>query len=432
MNVGDTIAAISTSVGRGARMILRLSGPDAFEIVGGLVENMPAGPGAIRTSAFWANHPIPCWIYRFDKPNSYTGEDLVELHIPGNPIIARELLNEMILGRARLSEAGEFTARAFFNGRMNLTQAEGVAGVIAAQNREELEASRRLLEGELAMRLRPLMDRLAGLLSKVEAGIDFSDQEITFVGQEELSREIGDLGWELDQILKHSGRFEEMKSEPEMVLAGRPNAGKSTLLNALCGRERAVVSSEAGTTRDRLSAEVVLKRGKIRLVDIAGLDDRPEGDEINKKMRRRAREEIRKADRLIGVRDIRDSRPPLDFGRTADAWILTHADLDDRESAEGLKVSAVTGMGMETLRRRLDELAFGEPRAGVLTLNARHVKSMNEARVCLERGLMEISGGHETLAYELRIALDELGRIAGQVTPDDVLGRVFSAFCIGK
>jgi tRNA modification GTPase len=275
------------------------------------------------------------------------------------------LLHELLKLGARPAEPGEFTARAYFNGKFDLTGAEGVAATIAAGNAQELSAARRLMSGELARRIAPILDLVADSLALVEAGIDFSEEGISFLSAAELRERAGRADAALQTLLAESARFERLAHEPRVALVGRPNAGKSTLLNALAGRERAVVSSTAGTTRDALSAEVSLRRGAIQVIDVAGIDEPCEQQashsEIDAKMQRTAARAVEEADLLILVHSLTDARAAL-------------------------------------------------------------------ARVMTNPEAFEV----ELLALEFREALEALGAILGRVTPDDLLGRIFSGFCIGK
>jgi tRNA modification GTPase len=362
---------------------------------------------------------------------------LVELHLPGNALLAKMALGEVIGLGARAAEAGEFTARAYFNGRMDLTEAEGVAAMVGAQSEQELRAARQLMAGELAKRLRPVMDLVAETLALVEVGIDFVDEEVTFISAEEVVKRSREAEALLGTLVEESARFERLSHEPVIVLVGRPNAGKSTLLNALAGEERAVVSPVAGTTRDVIWAEVVLGRGVVRVVDGAGIEgvgDRGEGlgeeGKISREMQLRARGAVEEADVVVLVREVGDQGAAVDVGREADLVLRTKVDLGSAGEGE-MGVSARTGEGMGALREALDRVAFGQDGAGAgVALNARHLKLIEEARAALRR--CGEAGGAEVVAMELREALDALGGVVGSVSVEDVLGRIFSRFCIGK
>jgi tRNA modification GTPase len=436
MNAGDTIAAISSAVGPAARMIVRASGRQACEIARTLTpspctQGEGRGEGSVRRTNIQFNDlKIPAWIYLFIAPRSYTGEDLVEFHIPGNPLLAKLLLAELVRLGARLADPGEFTARAYFNGRIDLAEAEGVAAVISAHGERALTAARQLMAGELARRLRPILDNLAETLALLEAGIDFSEEDIAFLTQSQISQRIASASTELERLLGESARFESLSHEPRIVLVGRPNAGKSTLLNALSGTDRAVVSSEPGTTRDAIWAPVSLKRGMARMIDVAGLDDAGQ-DDISRQMQQRAKQAIEQADLVVLIRDGTDDRPPVHLDRPPDLRVQSKADLKSEFSNEWLPVSARTGLNLEMLKDRLGALAFGTESSGVsFALNARHVRAIEQAREALARAGQATAP--EILALELRESLDALGSILGSVTPDDVLGRIFATFCVGK
>ncbi|MDB5290467.1 MAG: tRNA uridine-5-carboxymethylaminomethyl(34) synthesis GTPase MnmE [Phycisphaerales bacterium] len=447
MTSGDTIAAISSAVGTAARMVVRVSGPEAWEHARRLwADELPAAGGAARGAIPIRGMRVPAWVYCFRSPRSYTGEDLVEFHIPGNPLLAKMLLEELLRSGARSAGPGEFTARAYFNGRLDLTQAEGVAATISAGSEQELAAARRLMAGELARRLAPVTDLVAQTLALLEVGIDFSDEDVSFLSPAEASERIARADGLLARLLEESVRFERLVHEPRVVLVGRPNAGKSTLLNLLAGHERAVVSPAAGTTRDVLSAQVPLARGVIRLIDVAGLDEtdnarssRDSNDEhvrIAQKMREHALRAVEEADHIVLMVDATDDRKPIVLPRAPGLIVASKIDLlrgAMPDSAGHLGISAVTGAGIDTLREILDRRCFGDASAGsAMALNARHVRAIDEARESLSRAAQQAGAGPELLALELREALDALGSISGRISPDDLLGRIFSTFCIGK
>jgi tRNA modification GTPase len=441
IQLSDTIFAVSSSVFPAARAIVRLAGPDAFPIARQLCPDLPETSGASPMMLAWDHMQIPATVYRFRGPRSYSGDDIVELHIPGNPLLTQLLLEAIGKRGARAAEPGEFTARAYFNGRLDLAQAEGVAIAVSAHSEREAAAARRLLAGELTGLLRPVIENIAQTLALLEAGIDFSEEDISFLPRDQAIDRIERALSALRELLAGSVRFERLTREPAIVLAGRPNAGKSTLLNALTGRCRAVVSPVAGTTRDVIWSVVNLPRGSVRITDTAGLDEVPVGperellDPIAQQMRQRALRAIESADVLALVIDSLDSRVPVTLPRTADLIVHTKSDLLAATGA-GLSVSALSGTGMDDLRRELDRVAFGgdSDAAASLALNARHVAAVERAIDSLKVARENLSGnpGEELIALDLREALDALGSIAGQITPDDVLGRIFATFCIGK
>lgn len=434
MRLHDTIVAPATPPTPAPRAIVRTSGPAAFELLASVSdgERPPHASATERFVRLADAIAAPTTIYAFVGPRSSTGEDVVEYHLPGSPLFVRMLLARLLSLGARSAEPGEFTARAFFAGRLDLARAEGVAATIAAGNRRELDASRQLLAGELSRRLSPIVDAVADTLALVEADLDFADEPVDVLAGDEVAARIDGADASLSSLLASAARIERLSHEPRIVLTGRPNAGKSTLLNALAGDARAVVSDMAGTTRDALSARVRLRRGTVVLVDTAGLDGGAVDAPIARQMRDVALNERERADVVLGVvalDDLADSVP------AADEVVWTKADLVPAQPGT-LTVSAKAGAGLDALRERLDALAFGDrgddEGRRTLALNARHVEAVAQARDALEDARAARPAGPEFVAAALRRALDALGSVGGAVTPDAVLGRIFGSFCIGK
>jgi tRNA modification GTPase len=443
----DTIAAISSVPRPGARIIVRLSGEGALAIAATLFDSsvdLPAPGSATRRDLRLGKIRFGAWVYFFLRPRTPTGEDLVELHLPGSPLIASRVLRAVLAAGARAASPGEFTARAFFNGKIDLAQAEGVAAMIAADDADSLRFARALAAGELSRRLAPIVQGVTNTLALVEAGIDFTDEDVTFLSGAELIQQIDAADANLADLLKDARRLEAADAHLRAVLAGWPNAGKSTLINALARGERAVVSDQSGTTRDSLEAVVRLTGGQVMLLDLPGLNSAGEmsgdstadspGSAVTADIQARARDEILGADYVLLVRDVTDDRRDCELAREADLVIFTKADLrpDFHNQGEQILVSAKTGLGMEELRRRLDALFFARSQNGRLAMATRHIHAVIDARKALARARAQASVGAELAALELRESLDCLGAITGTISPDDVLARVFSTFCIGK
>lgn len=460
MILGDTITAVATGAAPGPRALVRLSGPRTFPALRELSDLPEAARGvSVARLRLTARDHLAVLVSRFPAPRSYTGEDAAEILLPGGPALRSRVLAALLgLQGVRQAEPGEFTARAFLNGRLSAEQAEGVAALIAAENERQHGAARDLLSGATGSAYRAAADELAHALALVEAGIDFSDQDdVVAITPAALVRRLAPLGAELARMLGPAATEREPGPAPVGVLVGPPNAGKSTLFNALLGRERAVVSPLAGTTRDAVEAELSAEPrgtargwglGAVRLCDLAGLDEHLAArSALDDAAQRRARERIQSADILIlcapwGAPWPRVSacRPGATVLRVRTKSDLAHQQGDAEPGA--IAVCAIDGRGVAPLRRALFDAAgsLTALSAASTPLLSRHRAELSRAAEHVSRAgaLASAQGGSprladaELIAGELRAGLDHLGQIAGHISPDDVIGRIFATFCIGK
>lgn len=375
---------------------------------------------------------VSCLLWIMPGPGSFTGDDSAEIAVAGNPDLVAKLEKRLLEAGANVRRAnpGEFTWRAFLNGRIDLAQAEGIAATIAASTDEQLRAARQLADGALGRFVRGLADRIADDLALVEAGIDFTDQDdVVAIAPATLRAHLRDAVGAIRVRLAHAVPAERVDAVPRVVLAGPPNAGKSTLFNALLGRTRTVVSPHAGTTRDAIvePTSVPAPAGAlpIRLVDVAGLDD--SRDVHAPAMNLVARRAIESADLVVWCVPPGEHAPTIGPRSIA---VHTKCDIAPRG---GLCVSGRSGEGLDDLRRTIGErlaarLAGAASEAVFLT--ERHESLLSEAVSHLERAIETTAP--ELVAASLRLALDALGGITGAIAPDDVLGRIFGKFCIGK
>jgi tRNA modification GTPase len=439
----DTIVAIATPAGSGGVGIVRLSGPRAFDIAGATTGRrlqvrvahyarfMDADGNVIDDGIALA----------FAAPASYTGEDVVELQAHGSPAVLRELVARCCTLGARMARPGEFSERAYLNGKLDLAQAEAVADLIAAGDAHAARAARRALDGEFSRQVDALAAALLAIRVHVEAAIDFADEPIDTLGGAALRRDLDDAHARLSVLLHTAERGRRLRDGLHAVIVGPPNAGKSSLLNALAGSERAIVTDIAGTTRDLLTETVRIDGMELTLVDTAGL--REGGDTIEREGMRRARDELQRADLAVVVVDARD--PQAGQAAVGDALaqvprrilVANKSDLLVRGATlpEGfVAVSARTGAGLEDLHRHLREAALGRgDGAGAFTARARHVDALHRTGILIADARAHLVGEALDLTAEaLRQAHDALGEITGRTLPDDLLGHVFATFCIGK
>jgi len=463
----DTIVAISSPAGVSLRGLVRLSGPDAFDFAshvfvsetGASIDRIGGYHRLLGRVHFSDGGSVPAELYAFRAPASYTRQDVVELHLIGSPPVLAMLLEALTDRGARQAEPGEFTARAFFSGALDLTRAEGVAAVIHARSDAQLRASEALLHGELSRRTVALRDDLADLLSLLEAEIDFVEEPIDFVSRDQLVRRMDDVSDEIVILLRDSPSAERLDVCPQVMLIGPPNAGKSTLFNALTDMDRAIASATAGTTRDVLSAPVKLPGGEAILLDSAGLA-MAETDQEAVAMRAEAatQRSLASADLTLLVVDI-EQRPEEATQelcqQAADRPTLIVANkidlIDAEQRAERVRqlraekdvlpASAATGEGLTTLRDVMSTRLFAHVESHgseLLVLFNRQRAALSGAADALKRARrlcddMTTTCEHtELVAIELREAIDALSLLVGEVTTEDLLSKVFASFCIGK
>ena len=445
MRPRDTIAAVATAPGAGGIGIVRLSGADAAAIARTLasIEPQPrhAHYAALRDAQ---GEPIDRGLVLwFPAPHSFTGEDVVELQVHGAPVVLARLLGRCVELGARHARAGEFSERAFLNGKIDLAQAEAIADLIAAQSDAQARAALRSLQGEFSTRVNALLKALIDARLHVEAAIDFPEEEIDFLADGQILARLDAIATSLDALLRDAERGQRLRDGLHAVIIGAPNAGKSSLLNALAGADRAIVTDIAGTTRDLLREAVNIDGIGITLVDTAGLRDSP--DVIESEGIRRARNELAQADLAILVVAPEDEAR-IDALRaevpTGAAVLVVHnkSDLADRSSVVGhaadhLHVSAKTGAGLDALRAAIrGHAGLGDGAEGSFSARARHVSALQRVREALSnaRARLVHDRAGELVAEELRLAQHALSEITGEFSSDDLLGVIFSSFCIGK
>ena len=442
----DTICAVATAAGRAGVGVVRLSGPEARSIITRLTGVEPSPRHAhyadLRRRADGAVLDDGIVLY-FPGPHSYTGEDVVEWQGHGNPVLLDAAVEEMIGCGARTARPGEFTERAFLNGRMDLAQAEAIADLIEAGSAQAATAARRSLTGVFSERVDAFVEHLIHLRMYIEAALDFPEEEIDFLSDTRLRDQLADLRAELADLLSRTGEGVRLREGLQLVIAGQPNAGKSSLLNQLAGESRAIVTEIAGTTRDVLRAEIMLDGLPVHVIDTAGL--RESDDPIEQEGIRRAWEEIERADLILLVIDGARGRSAEDeatLGRLPDKPLLTVINKIDltgepgSERLEGgmLRLSARSGAGVDALRRELRQFAgLTERSEDPFIARRRHLEALEAAQTSLAEAADSLAlGAGELAAESLRRAQTSMEAITGRYTADDLLGEIFGSFCIGK
>jgi len=436
----DTIIALATPSGSSALALLRISGSRSHDLVGALSNKHPQVGRTIyallRSNGQVIDDVIlSSWV----KPLSYTGEDIVEISCHGNMLIVQRLIEELCRHGARIARPGEFTQRAFLNGKMDLTQAEAVIDLINARTDRALRAARSLQSGTLGKRLEIERENLLQILSHLEAYIDFPDEDIDPQVGQSLTNKITKTMELLEKLLLSHREGQLLRQGLKVVLIGHPNAGKSSLMNALLERERSIVSPWAGTTRDTVEEVIQLEGIQIRLIDTAGL--RNSNDAIEKLGLARTENAIKEADLLLWVQDGSCLEEALDascFPPGIPVLIcLNKSDLGLIGNRPGLAVSSKEGDGLPELRHALSmtlKLSSNTTSNDEIVINTRHQGLLEQARKALVRALEQkkLNAPPELLSSDLREALHAIGEIIGQVSNEDILDRLFQNFCLGK
>ena len=441
----DTIAAIATPAGRGGIGVVRVSGPGAPEVATRIVGKLPVARQATLVTMRMADGAVldQGVALHFPAPNSYTGEAILELQGHGGPVVLASVLAACIDAGARLAEPGEFTRRAFLNGKLDLAQAEAVADLIEASTAEAARGAMRSLSGEFSAAIHGLVERLTELRALTEAGLDFPEEEIDEVHREDLRARLAATRAALASVLARSRQGSLLRSGISIVLAGRPNVGKSSLLNRLAGVDRAIVTPIPGTTRDTVREAISIEGVPLNIVDTAGL--RESGDEVERLGIERTWKELDRADVVVILFDAEDgvtaadreilARIPAGIARI---HVFNKIDLaglqpEVREGeAREVFLSAKEDLGIDLLRFALLQAA-GWERAGesAFVARERHLRALALAGERLEAAWAQHARA-EFFAEELRLAQEALSSITGEFTPDDLLGEIFSRFCIGK
>lgn len=445
-NSTDTIAAIATANGAGGIGVVRVSGPRSQQIAIEILGHCPAPRHAAYLDFKQANGEL---IDRgiaifYPNPHSYTGEDVLELQAHGGTALMQILLARCIALGARQAEPGEFTRRAYLNDKMDLAQAEAVADVINAATAEAAQSAVRSLSGAFSQRINILLSKLIDLRLYVEACLDFPEEEIDFITQGRVGEKLSAIITELSSVFANARQGSLLREGINVVLVGQPNVGKSSLMNQLAGEEVAIVTSIAGTTRDTIKNAIQINGVPLHIIDTAGL--RETDDEVEKFGIARTWASLQTAhialllvDAAHGITETEKSildRLPQGIAKI---WVHNKIDVtqeppqvEEKNQAKHIYLSAKTGMGMELLKSELLKLAgYQNQSESVFMARARHLQALNEVDAHMQQAAQQI-GSAELVAEELRLAQEALSSITGEFTPDDLLGEIFSKFCIGK
>ena len=449
----EPICALATASGKGALAIVRLSGKGALDLATQITQQALPVRQACYTSFFNNGEIIDqgLAIY-FQAPASFTGEDVVEFHCHGNPLIAELLLKTLCSLGARLATAGEFSLRAFLNNKIDLAQAEAIADLINSTTEQGARTATRSLQGAFSERIQEALTQLVQMRMHIEAHLDFPDEEIDRQQTKQLQSKLNDTDEFLDQLLQQAKLGERLQTGATVAIAGRPNAGKSSLLNVLAQSDVAIVTEIPGTTRDPLSADIEIRGMPVRLIDTAGL--RETKDVVEAKGIERAQQALEQADVILWVIDINDKDTqniPYALDKNKVIFVYNKIDLQNETQqnlsariSEHVYISAKDSSGTDELIQRLSEKLLSEKLSGAENIQeqsdspflarSRHIIALQQAQKNIQQAQLRITSSQELelAAEDLRLAQQNLGEITGEFTPDDLLGKIFSEFCIGK
>jgi tRNA modification GTPase len=449
----DTIVAIASAPGRGAVGVIRVSGPRVPQIAESIIGNLPA-PRFAQVAHFLAGDGA--WLDRgltlyFPAPASYTGEHVLELQAHGGVLVLDSLLKRLIELGCRMARPGEFSERAFLNGKIDIAQAEAIADLIDAGSAAAARAAVRSMQGEFSAHIHELQAQIIELRTLVEAAIDFPDEELDFVPGSVLGDRVAKIFMSFDAITAAARQGALLREGLNVVIAGKPNAGKSSLLNKLVGDEIAIVTDQPGTTRDVLRQQVHLDGLPLNLIDTAGL--RSAADVVEAEGVRRALAELSRADRVLYILDAAAPSPKssasdlaaelLELPKGVPVTLIfnkidlsgAQANIDESRDPPQVFLSARTGAGLDLLRAHLKNRAgFIGGDSGAFSARRRHLDALDRAKACVVQAaeVLTETRAFELFAEELRRAQLALGEITGEFSSDDLLGQIFSSFCIGK
>ena len=438
--IKDTIAARATAPGRGGIGIVRVSGPGVKEISRQLLGEIPEPRQATYTTFGIGEDVIDQGIaLYFNAPGSFTGEDVLELQGHGGPIVLEILLNKIVSLGARIAGPGEFSQRAYLNDKMDLAQAEAIVDLISSNTEAAARGAVRSLQGEFSTKINQLVTKVIALRIFVEASIDFPEEEIDFLSDERIEAQLAGVFQELDKVLDETNHGALLVEGASVVLMGKPNAGKSSLMNLLTGRDTSIVTDIPGTTRDVVNETLQLDGIPLRLVDTAGI--RESLDKIEAEGVKRALAAGEEADLVIAVIDasepdaMKQAELLAKDLRTVVVFNKTDLVPDTGQLTDAIHMSAKTGAGLQSLKDQLKKrLGLSLNVASVFTARNRHIVALGNAKDALitARTLLVEQRAGELVAEELRVSQQHLSEITGEFTADDLLGEIFGSFCIGK